>query len=64
MLMMTPALPATSHWNAWTDVAFPSSVCNRQMNPGMASAAAFTGSSAATKRRQLRAVQGRAAVRC
>ena len=46
---MTPALPAPSHSNARTAVAFPSSVCSRQTNPGAASAAALTGSSAATK---------------
>ena len=49
MLTRTPALPARSHSNACTDVALPSSVCSRQTNPGAASAAAFTGSRAATK---------------
>jgi hypothetical protein len=46
---MTPALPASSHSNARTAVALPSSVCSRHTNPGAASAAALTGSSAATK---------------
>ena len=49
MLTMTPALPASSHSNPRIAVALPSSVCSRQMNPGAASAAALTGSSAATK---------------
>ena len=46
---MTPALPAASHSKARTAVALPSSVCSRHTNPGAPSAAALTGSSAATK---------------
>ena len=49
MFTMTPALPAWSHSKARTEVALPSSVCSRHTNPGAASAAALTGSSAATK---------------
>jgi hypothetical protein len=49
MLTRTPALPARSHSKAVTAVALPSSVCSRQTNPGAPSAAAFTGSRAATK---------------
>ncbi len=49
MLTSTPALPPWSQRNAWTEVAFPSSVCSRHTNPGAVSAAALTGSRAATK---------------
>jgi hypothetical protein len=49
MFTMTPALPAASHSKARTEVALPSSVCSRHRKPGAASAAALTGSSAATK---------------
>ena len=49
MFMITPALSPASHSKARTAVALPSSVCSRQMNPGAASATAFTGSSAAMK---------------
>ncbi len=46
---ITPALSATSHAKACTAVVLPSSVWRRQTNPGALSAAAFTGSRAATK---------------